>query len=599
MSRMLLAGLVAALLAPPLAAAAPARAQGGPVVLRAAITKGVDTLNPFLAEEYAATELGRLNYEYLTTYSAKDFGPSPGLAERWRENPDGSWTFTLRENARWSDGAPITAADVVYTVTQLLTNESARAVNGSYVDNVRAVRANGPHEVVLETKKPQATMLGIDVPIVPQHVWSKLPDLAKVANDSAVVGSGPFVLTEYKAQQYATLKANEHFWRGRPKIDELRFVFFQNTDAAVQALRRGDIDLIGDGVNSSLTPAQFGALRDEPGITVNRGLGQRIYQLVLNPGARSRSGTPLGDGHPALADLRVRQAIGHAIDTRALVDRVLDGLGTPATGYLPPAFPAVHWSPPEQDRRGFDQGKANRLLDEAGYPRGQDGLRRDSGGKPLTLRLSGRQDRATDTKVGAFVKEWLQAVGITVEPRIVAGREHNQLTSTGRFDLAFSGWGVGPEPNYVLSVQTCAARPGQAGNDGTTDGFFCDPEYDRLYAAQLSETDRPQRLELIRKLQQRWHELAPAIPLYHADALEAYRGDRFQGLQTQPDPNGQIGGQSGYWGYYGATPRATGSAAQGLSAPVRIAIAVAVVLLVAGVALLVRRRRAVTADARE
>ena len=102
-------------------------------------------------------------------------------------------------------------------------------------------------------------MLALDIPIVPRHVWERVPGIGDHRNDEMpVVGSGPFVLTEYVPEQFVTLRANDRYWRGRPAVDEVQFVLFTNTDAAVQALRRGEVDLIGAGSTSGgMTPAQF------------------------------------------------------------------------------------------------------------------------------------------------------------------------------------------------------------------------------------------------------------------------------------------------------------------------------------------------------
>ncbi len=593
--RLLTAVVAFALWAAPLAAAQEPRQT----TLRVATTQSVDSLNPFLAILQSSTEIGRLMYEFLTTYDARTQQPVPALAESWSISADKlTWTFRIRSGAQWSDGAPITARDVAFTYNLMLRDPAARTANGNFVANFASVAAPDEHTVVIRTRAPQATMLALDIPIVPEHVWAGVENIAEYDNDRMpVVGSGPFVLTEYVPEQFVTLWANDRYWRGRPAVDELRFVLFRNTDAAVQALRTGEVDLLGS--TSGLTPAQFEALADEPGVARNRAPGQRYVELAMNPGAATADGIPIGDGHPALADVRVRQAIARAIDRDVLVERVLLGFGQPGASLIPPAFPRYHWSPPAAARRDFDLAEANRVLDAAGYPRGKDGARAGPDGRELRFRLIGNGAKPEHARIGEFVTRWLAGLGIVVEPRMISSGLLNELTTAGEYDLAISGWGVNPDPDYVLSIHTCAQRPRSDGTGGTTAAFFCDAQYDALYARQLAEFDRAERSELIRRMQARLYDQAPTVVLYYKNALEAYRSDRFAPFQVQPDPGGVITGQDGYWGYYSARPL-TGAVPERGTNEAAIGIGVGALIVLGGLAaVLVYQRRRATADERE
>ncbi|MCC5698138.1 ABC transporter substrate-binding protein, partial [Klebsiella pneumoniae] len=147
-----------------------------------------------------------------------------------------TWTFRIRRGVEWSDGQPVTARDAAYTFNRMMTDPAAATANGNFVENFASVTAPDDHTLVIRTKQPQSTMLAIDAPIVPEHIWSKVDDVASFPNDQMpVVGSGPFVLTEYEPERYVTLEANPRFWRGAPEVSRLQFVQFKNSDAAVQA----------------------------------------------------------------------------------------------------------------------------------------------------------------------------------------------------------------------------------------------------------------------------------------------------------------------------------------------------------------------------
>jgi len=561
--------------------------------LRIGLQQQIDSLNPFLGITLAATDIFRTIYPTLTTYSPEDFSVQPELAESWSSSPDKlTWTFRIRRGVEWSDGQPVTARDAAYTFNRMMTDPAAATANGNFVENFASVTAPDDHTLVIRTKQPQSTMLAIDAPIVPEHIWSKVDDVASFPNDQMpVVGSGPFVLTEYEPERYVTLEANPRFWRGAPEVSRLQFVQFKNSDAAVQALRKGDIDVV-----QKLTPAQFNALSGQEDVERVKGQGRRFYEIILNPGATDSENRSIGSGHPALRDVRVRQAIDHAIDRKTLVDRVLGGYGQIGSGYLPPIFADYHWSP--QRPRQFDLQTANRILDEAGYQRGEDGIRRTPQGEPLNFDFVLHGDEPVDAQVGEFVKRWLADIGIRVELQPVSDNQLNERTIAGDFDMVVSGWSANPDPDYVLRLQTCAARPTPDGG-GQPDSFLCDRVYDDLYQQQLAEFDPQTRVDLVKQAQQRFYEQATGLILFYPNSLEAYRSDRFAGFTKQPKTDGVITGQQGYWGYYGAKPTEAAVSQAGADYGNVLWLLGGAVVLVGVVGTVVAIRRRATMDTRE
>jgi peptide/nickel transport system substrate-binding protein len=527
---------------------APAAGAQEGKTLRAGVTQDLDSLNPFITITRIGTDLTRLNYEYLTTYDPKDYKPVPGLAESWETSPDKlTWTFKIRSGAKWSDGQPITAKDPAFTLTTMMTNETAATANGNFVKGWESVTATDDRTLVVKTKEPRSTMLALDVPIVPEHIWSKVTDF-KAEPPLPLVGSGPFIVQDYKPSQFIKLKANKDYWRGAAKIDALDFVYYKNVDAQVQALQQGEIDLM-----SRMVAAQYDKLKDDPKIKLNTGAGRRFNEIVINPGATSSDGKPIGDGNPALQDIKLRQAIALAIDSKTLVDKVWGGYAVEAAGYIPPGFSEFHWP----EKRKFDIAGANKMLDDAGYAKGADGIRNDKQGKPLKLRLLGHASTNLDVQGSKFITGWLKDIGIALEPQLVADQKVNDATTAANYDLAFSGWSANPDPDYVLSLQTCQNRPNAEGKGATPDSFLCDPEYDSLYQQQLGETDRGKRVEIVKKMQQVLADRATTVILGYDNPLEAYRADRWAPFVTQPASGGVIMNQQGYWGYYSATPGKT------------------------------------------
>ncbi|MFI5606614.1 ABC transporter substrate-binding protein [Amycolatopsis sp. NPDC051903] len=585
----------------PLAGTAVAQQPAQPKVLRVALTTGIDHLNPFTASLAASTQVGRFIYEFLTIPSADKAEASPALAESWTTSPDKlTWTFKIRQGVKWSDGQPVTAKDAAFTFQRMLDDETARTANGNYVANFQSVSAPDDTTLVIKTKAVQATMDLLDVPIVPEHIWAPIKDLNDPKTDDLpVVGvsDGPYQLTEYKQNEYVKFKANKNYWRGAPKVDELQLLVFKDVEAAVNALKQGEVDVI-----NRLTPTQFDALKGQPDIATNKAPGRRYNEININFGVEDVTNKPIGNGNPVLKDLRLRQAIAEAIDPKTIVDKVMGGYGQLGGGVVPPIYSTYHWDPAPNEARKFDVAAANKALDEAGYAKGQDGIRVAPGGARLELRLTGHANRAFDQRTAQYVSGWLHDIGISVKQELVSDEELNDRTTAGNYDLVISGFATNPDPDYALALHTCAARPNAEGKGATTDTFFCDPQYDALYEKQLTDTDPATRAGYVKQAQARLYSQAVNVVLDYDNALEAYRSDKFSGFQTQPQPSGSILEQTGYWGVYGAVPAgsevAASDAGGGSNVVLWVVLGVVVVVVLVGGGIMIGRRGK-SADDRE
>ncbi|WP_328308908.1 ABC transporter substrate-binding protein [Streptomyces sp. NBC_00442] len=571
-------------------------AKAGRKVLTAAVSQSVDSLSPFLAQRVISTSVHRLMYPYLTDYDPKDGHAIAGLATAWKASPDKlTWTYTIRGNSLWSDGQRVTARDAAWTFNTMMSDKGAATANGSFVANFKKVTARGPATLVIELKRPQATMTALDVPIVPAHVWEKVGDFTKFNNDQhfPVVGDGPFVLTDYKVDQYIKLKPNRSFWRGAPRFDELVFKYYKDNDAAVAALRKGEVSFV-----SNLTPAQASSLKSAPGIKVNDAPGRRFLALATNPGARSRDGTRFGDGNPALLDAKVRRALFASIDRGTLVDKVFQGHAVEGQGYIPPRFADYFWTPAAAQKISYDPARAAALLDAAGYRAGGGGKRLGRDGKPLSLRLLCHAVDPNDKAISKYLQEWWGRLGIGLTVDCV-----DNVTdpwAAGEYDLALDGYSVSPDPDYVLSIHTCAALPATPKVSGQTDDFVCDGRFDALYARQVAEYDTAKRADLVKRMESRLYDTGYINVMAYPNAVEAYRTDRIAAITTMPEAAGNIYGQDGYWSWWSAVPGAGAGAGPrgGASAGLVLGIVAGAVVLAGLGSFLVLRRRA-GADDRE
>ncbi|MFE7355946.1 ABC transporter substrate-binding protein [Streptomyces sp. NPDC057543] len=582
--------------------AAPQQAQAadsGKSTLTVAVAQSVDSLSPFLAQKLMSTSVSRLMYDFLTNYDPKDNHAIPALATKWEPSADKlTWTYTIRSDSKWSDGQQATAEDAAWTFNKMMTDEGAAQANGNFVANFKKVTAPSPTQLVIELKEPQATMAALDVPIVPKHVWEKVGDFSKFNNDTKfpIVGNGPFILTDYKVDQYVKLKANKSFWRGAPKFDELVFKTYKDQDAAVAALRKGEVSFVAG--SPALTPAQAASLKGEKNVKVNEGPGRRFFALATNPGAQTKDGKKFGDGNKALLDQKVRQALFLSIDRKTIIDKVFQGHAVEGQGYIPPRFSTYFWQPSADQSLAYDPAKAAKLLDEAGYPlKGDQRVGKD--GKPLDLRILCHATDPNDKAIGKYLKEWWGKLGIGL--KVDCLDDVSVPWYAGEYDLAFDGWSVNPDPDFVLGIHTCGALPVKAKDSATTDNFICDKTYDELYKKQLAEYDPAKRADIVKQMQSWMYDSGYMNIIAYPNAVEAYRTDQIKSIKTMPEAAGNIYGQDGYWSWWSAVPAGSSSSdSSGGSGSTGVVVGIIVVVVVlAGGGLFIAMRRRTTADDRE
>ena len=535
-----------------LPAASQATSAEEPSTFTVGLRNEVDSFNPFLGVEAPSYEMWALTYDRLINYNMETMQPEPGLAESWEPSEDGlTWTFTIRDDVTWSDGEQLTSADVVHTIDRILDGGPEKASWGSYLSGVTDADAPDDTTVVLTLKKPNAVLPLLPMPIVPEHIWSAVSQAdvktyAAEPEDAPVVGSGPFRFVEGKAGgPLYRFEKNPDYWGGEPYIDEVIFRVYKADDPMIQALIAGEVDFV-----ESLSALQVEALQGREGITAINGLSPSFDEIAFNTGAEDvETGEPLGDGHPALQDAKFRYALGFALDLEEIKEKVYYGAGIVGDSIVPPSYSTFRWEPPEDVKFTFDLGRAGELLDEAGYALGDDGKRTMPDGSEFgELRLFARADSETSLKTLTFFSEWLAELGIDSK---VEAKEEGKLTDIileGNFDVFEWGWYVEPDPDSILSYLTCDQR------GGWSDSWYCDEEYDALYAQQNAEVDEAARTEMIKRMQEIAYLDAPYLVTSYSTIGEAVRSDRFACLRPQPDPGGVWIFQYGAYNYINARP---------------------------------------------
>jgi len=559
---------------------------GKPTTFDVGDPQGIDSMSPLIGVTVAAYEAWNIQYATLTDKAADDFHTIPGLAESWKGSKDGkTWTYKLRPDLKWSDGKPLTAEDVAWTIN---TSRDEEWINHSATTVNLDATAKDDTTLVVKSKVPDPKLPTLDVYILPKHVWGKLSTDERAKYDGQDgVGSGPFVLEKFEKGQFARFKANPNFWGGKPAVDKVVLRKFNNPDAEVAALKTGELDAAQD-----LPGAAYDQLANDPNIQTVEGYQGSMTEVAVN------GGDGLKKPHPALLDERVRQAIAHAIDKQTIVDRVLNGHGKVAQTLS--TSPDTSWTPdiPADQVYDFDLDKARQILEDAGYKDTDgDGVREmPGGGKPLNFTYYVRSDGETAPEISEFVTGWLKEIGIATTKKTADDTQLTTIIGKGDYDMFAWGWTPFVDPDPMLSYFTCdqvSSDPDDPSNY-YNDANYCDPEYDKLYEQQKVELDRDKREQLVHDMLTRFQQSATYNVLYTEPELQAYRKGRFEGFVRQPAKIGPVVYQQTSPTYAVLKPAsASAGGDDGGSTGVIIAI-VAVVLLGGGAAFfLLRRRRTV------
>jgi peptide/nickel transport system substrate-binding protein len=611
-------GLLLATVLPGLAVGAPAQGKAKVVFKVAMLGEGVDSLNPFLGFQSPSYEMWGLTYDYLVGYSMKDMSPQPDLATKWSSSSDGlTWTFTVRTGVTFSDGVPLTAKDVAFTYNRVLAKDSVEGTNWlSYLQGVKSVKAPNDTTVVMKLDKPVATLPLLPIPIVPEHIWKSVSEgqmksyAAAPSGGKPVVGEGPFRLMSGSADG-STFKfeANPDYWAGAPHVDEVIFQFYKNDDSAIQAVLKGEADFV-----EGITAIEVKKLQSEPGITAHNGNSPGFDEIAFNTGSTSDSqGTKtIGNPNPAVLDPKFRHALGYALNLPQLISKVYQGAGEAGTTIVPTTYSKWHWEPPADQKMTFDLAKAGQLLDAAGYKLNSSGQRTEKDGTtPITLRLAARSDSPTSLSTMDYFQHWLKDLGIKGQVSTYSSSALTNEIYKGNFDAFQWGWYVEPDPDSMLSYMTCGQR------QHSSDSFYCNPEYDRLYNEQHVSTDPAQRVAQVQKMQEILYRDSPYLVTAYSSIGEAVRSDKFACFVPQPNPGGIWLEQYGIYNYLhikpsadagncdsataggtltGAVKATSGSDSSSSTGPFLIGAGVLVVLGLVGGGVVMMRRRTTVED---
>ncbi|WP_273688581.1 ABC transporter substrate-binding protein [Ketogulonicigenium vulgare] len=489
-----------------LAYAGAAQAQS---LLTVGTTTDVVNFNPLVGNSKTDTWVTNLMYPRLM--QMHDDGTTSALvATDWGYSEDGltAW-FEIRGDMTWSDGTPLTAADIAFTVTvvkaESLGNLAAK------LGGMEAVNAVSDTRVEFTLRSPDAIFLdyiGFWMPIVPSHVFPET-GVKDFANDANWVSAGPFVMTGFeRGQRYSFVKVENYplVENGSAHVDELEYRVFPDLNAQALALRAGELDVIANPI----PPAIGRTLATAPGISLVEvpSLGWAHLQYNLS--------------RDMLDELAVRQALAHAVDYDAIRAIALQGLGTSTnSSVISPAL--AFWADPDAQEYAFDPALSRQILEDAGYTDANG----DGFYDGLTFSVIYDQAAGEVANWVQIVKDSSAEAGIRIE---LSGMERNTYLQRARdrdFDLYAGSWGVMEAPPSYMPL---IFRANGNINYGNINDPVIEEMLDRLVTAPTPDAARPIAHEIARYAAENVYDNV----LYYQTFQFAYNSDNWEGVVPQP-----------------------------------------------------------------
>lgn len=423
------------------------------------------------------SKLSKLVHAGLTAVDTPTLEPRLELAAKIERIDDLTWDVEIRPDARFSDGTPVTAADVAYTYSSMLAADSDSLFHKGFTERFRSVMARSERVVRFALKEPLATFLtDLDFGII----------------SKTKKGAGPYVVDELTST-HVVLGINPYYFGGRPKVPHVEIKFVRDASARLLMLVGGSADLIQNSVRLDL----IDDVRERPRVQIASAPSVLLTYLMMN------------NTDKLLSDPRVRQAIALAIDRPAIIAAKFGGRAQLATGLLPPghwayADDVVHWN--------RDLARAKQLLDEAGL-RDPDG----DGPLPRATFVYKTSADAFRVSVARVIAAQLAEIGLDVEVRSFEFATFFADVKKGSYQLASMQTGEISEPDYYFLYFNSSRIPDASNPDGGNRWRYKNPEVDRLTAAGRHELDREKRKAIYGEVQRLVAADVPVVPLWHED----------------------------------------------------------------------------------
>jgi peptide/nickel transport system substrate-binding protein len=433
-------------------------------------------------------------------------GLIPWLAEKYQIKENGKqYLFTIRDGVKWQDGKPLTAEDVKFTFEYASKHPMVSSSIGS--QDFEKVEVVGDRQVLITVSKPGASLLYNlgRTSIIPKHIWENVDNPKEFTAPEALIGSGPYRLTDY-SKEHGTYRfeAFEGFWGPGQRVKVVEFI---PVSEPVLAFEKGEIDL------TEVTPDVLPRFQNDSQYKIVKSPGFWGYRLLFN----------MGD-NLVFRQKDLRQAISYAIDSKELIEKVARGAAVPGSaGILPPDHVMYN---PNTKQYDLNLKKAEELLVKLGFD-GLDekGIRQNKDGEKLSFNML----VGGEVRLAEVLKEQLAKAGIEIKVQSVDGKSRDARVRKNEYQLAITGHGGwGGDPDYLRDRFAGRSKggisPSASGLRGYNNGELSD-----LLEEQHLALDEQKRRELVFKIQEILAEDVPEIPIYYTTGYSVYRPGKYNG----------------------------------------------------------------------
>ena len=479
---------------------------------RVGTASGIDSLNPYVAFNQDAYSAFEYIYPILVQYDSH-LHYAPFFARSWHHSGK-TWTFKTQPHAKWSDGQPLTAADAAWTINTDVKYQSGGAANeAGLINHIKSASAPNATTLVVHYDKAAGPtwVLGQfqQFFILPKHIWSKHignkgAGLKTFPNNAPVVGSGPFTLVEFKQNDVAIFKRNNSYWGPKPKIDEFGLKQFSTDDLMVTALKAHSLDAL------EVVPATSIKTLRKAGFAVSDVPGLDTTDFIINSNPHKKH-------HRELLNLKVKEAFDHAIDRKRIISVTFLGAAQLPTSIVPATTGS--WHNPHLKPPSFNLKLANKILDKLGFKKGPGGIRVANGQK-MSYSVVTPTDVQSINPTFRILQPDFKKIGVQLTQHALDSSAAFALMAGSNntyqgFDLAMWDWTSLIDPDFMLSVVTCA----QYG--GWSDSGYCNKRYDKWYSEQQVAPTQAKRRAIVWKMQAYLYNQRPYLWLANDDSVSA------------------------------------------------------------------------------
>lgn len=467
-------------------------------------------LLPLLASDSASGDVSGQIFNGLTKYD-KNIKITGDLAKSWEISPDGlEIMFYLRKGVLWHDGVEFTSADVVFTYNTVI-NPNIPTPYSSIFGPVKKVIALGKYKVKVVFSEPFAPALeSWSMGIIPKHILEG-KDITTEYYNRNPIGTGPYKLSGWVTGQKLVLEAFDKYFEGKPGVSQYIMRIIPDNSTMFLELKFGGIDVMG------LTPPQYK-------LQAQKEFFNKYFHKFKYPSfGYTYIGYNLLD--PRFSDKKVRQALAYAINKTDIIDGVLLGYGTPCTGPFPPESWAYNKSVKDIE---YNPQKAQKILEEAGWVKGNSGLL-EKNGKPFVFTLLVSQGNDARLKAAQIIKENLKSIGVEMNINVLEWQTMlHQFIDKKRFEAVILGWGLSRDPDLFDIWHSSKTKEGEFNFIS-----YKNIEVDKLLIEGRRTFDINKRKKIYHTIHQLLADDQPYTFLYVPDTLPVLN-KRFKGVEKAP-----------------------------------------------------------------